>query len=118
MKTPLCLFLAVLSWFIGAPSSMAAKPAKQAAATQFDGSIAAISDKSITVKGATGTKSFTIHPGTVFGQRAAKKFSDFNVGDNVRVVFTTDLGQLKAENIRNPDDDKKPGKKKGKAGVK
>ncbi len=118
MKTPLCLLVAVLSWFISAPLPVAAKPAKQASATQFDGSIAAISDTSITVKGAAGTKSFAIHAGTVFGQRAAKKISDFKVGDNVRVVFSTDLGQLKAENVRNPDDDRKPGKKKGKAGAK
>jgi hypothetical protein len=118
MKTPLCLILSVLLLFIGAPRSVAAKPAKQAPATQFDGTITTISDTSITVKGATGTKSFTIHPGTVFGQRAAKKLSDFKAGDNVRVVFTTDLGQLKAENIRNPDDDKKPGKKKAKAQAK
>ena len=121
MKISPCFILALLSTLAVAPLAVAAKPTKkeaiatQAAATQFDGTITAISDKAVIVKGATGEKTFAIHPGTVFGQRAAKKLADFKAGDHVLVVFSNAGGQLKAENVRNPDDDKKPGKKKAAA---
>ena len=118
MQTSLCLIAAVLAFFATAPISLGAKPGTQAPGTQWDGVIAAINETSVTVKNPKGTKAFAIHPGTVFGQRAAKKLSDFKVGDNVLVVFSNTAGQLKAENIRNPDDDRKPGQKKGKAAAK
>lgn len=113
MKTSLCLLVAILALFTTAPISLGAKPAAQAPGTQWDGAITAINETSVTVKSPKGTKSFAIHAGTVFGQRAAKKLSDFKVGDNVLVIFSSAAGQLKAENIRNPADDKvKPAKKK------
>jgi hypothetical protein len=109
MKISLCLIAAVLFLFGNAPFSHAALPPPS---TQWDGVITAINPTSVTVQNPKGTKAFVIYPGTVFGQRAAKKISDFKVGDNVRVVFSTVGAQMKAENIRNPDDDKKPAKKK------
>lgn len=123
MKTSHCFLITILFSCATVPLSIAAKPANpakaaqaaQVAATQFDGAITAISDKAVIVKGTTGEKTFAIHPGTVFGARAAKKISDFKAGDHVLVVFSTAAGQFKAENIRNPDDDKKPGQKKAKA---
>lgn len=80
MKTSLCFLTAILSICATAPRSIAAKPANPAkaaqaavlAATQFDGTITAISDTSVIVKGATGEKTFAIHQGTVFGQGAKK----------------------------------------------
>jgi len=115
MKTSLRFIAAILFLFAVAPSSRSAQPAP---GTQLDGVIAAISATSITVKAQNGTKVFAIYPGTVFGQRAAKKISDFTVGEKVRVVYSSVGGQMKAENIRNPDDDKKPGQKKEKAAAK
>ncbi len=121
MKTSLCLVAAVISTCVTAPLCMAAaKPGKPApiapvAATQFDGTITAISDKAVIVKGATGEKTFAIHQGTVFGERAAKKLADFKAGDHVLVIFSGAGTQLKAENIRNPDADRKPAAKKPKA---
>lgn len=114
MKTSLCFIAAVLFLFTIASFSHGALPAPN---TQWDGAITAISDTSVTVKSPKGTKVFTVYPGTVFGQRAAKKISDFKVGDNVLVVYSSVGSQLKAENVRNPADDKKPGKK-GKAAAK
>ena len=123
MKTSHCFLIAILSICATAPRSIAAKPANpakaaqaaQIAATQFDGTITAVSDKAVIVKGATGEKTFAIHQGTVFGQGAKKKLADFKAGDHVLVIFSTAAGQLKAENIRNPDDDRKPAPKKPKA---
>ena len=121
MKTSLCFLTAILSTCATAPLCMAAaKPAKPAPAavlpaTQFDGTITAISDKAVIVKGATTEKTFVIHPGTVFGQGAKKKLADFKAGDHVLVIFSTATGQFKAENIRNPDADRKPVAKKPKA---
>jgi hypothetical protein len=105
MKTSLCFLTAILSICATAPRSIASKPAKAAqaavlAATQFDGTITAISDTSVIVKGATGEKTFAIHQGTVFGQGAKKKLADFKAGDHVLVSFSTAAGQFKAENIR------------------
>lgn len=119
MKIPSCFLLVILASFAAAPLSLAAPLAKQAkaafaAATQFDGTITAISDKAVIVKGAAGEKTFAIHQGTVFGQGAKKKLADFKAGDHVLVIFSTAAGQLKAENIRNPDDDRKPAAKKPK----
>ena len=115
MKIPLCFIAAVLLLFAAAPFSRGAQPAPN---TEWDGVIAAINPTSVAVQSPKGTKVFAIYPGTVFGQRAAKKVSDFKTGDKVRVVYSTIGTQTKAENIRNPDDDKKPGQKKGKAAAK
>lgn len=108
MKTSLCFLTAILSICATAPRSIAAKPANPAKAaqaavvpaTQFDGTITAISDTALIVKGATGEKTFAIHQGTVFGQGAKKKLADFKAGDHVLVTFSTATGQFKAENIR------------------
>ena len=105
MKTSLCFLTAILSICATAPRSIAAKPAKAAqaavlAATQFDGTITAISDTALIVKGATREKTFAIHQGTVFGRGAKKKLADFKAGDHVLVSFSTAAGQFKAENIR------------------
>ena len=118
MKSSFCLLAAVLAFFATAPVSLGAKPGSQAPGTQWDGAITAINETSVTVKNPKGTKSFAIHPGTVFGQRAAKKLSDFKVGDNVLVIFGNTAGQLKAENIRHPDEDRVKGAKKKKADAK
>lgn len=121
MKTSLCFLIAIPFICATVPICAAEKPATSGkaaqaalvAATQFDGTITAISDKAVIVKGATGEKTFVIHRGTVFGQQAKKTLADFKAGDHVLVIFSTAAGQLKAENIRNPDDDKKkPVKKK------
>jgi hypothetical protein len=112
---PFLHLLAVVFILAGAaPLSHAAPPPKES--TDFEGSIKAISATSITVQGPKGTKVFRIYPGTVFGQRAAKQLSDFTVNEKVRVVFSEAAGKAQAENIRNPDEDKKPGAKKAKAG--
>ena len=108
MKTSLCFLTAILSICATAPRSIAAKPANPAkaaqaavlAATQFDGTITAISDTALNVKGATREKTFAIHQGTVFGRGAKKKLADFKAGDHVLVSFSTAAGQFKAENIR------------------
>ena len=127
MKTSLSLLVTIASCLATAPLSLAAAPAKKdakaaqaalIAATQFDGTITAISDKAVIVKGATGEKTFAIHQGTVFGQGAKKKLADFKAGDQVLVIFSIGGGQLKAENIRNPDADRKPAAKKPKAAAK
>ena len=127
MKTSLSLLIAIASSLAIAPLSLAAAPAKTnpkaaqaalVAATQFDGTITAISDKAVIVKGATGEKTFAIHQGTVFGQGAKKKVADFKAGDHVLIIFSIGGGQLKAENVRNPDDDRKPVAKKPKAPAK
>jgi len=120
MKTTLRSIIAILAIGTATPFCMAANPAKaahaaQVAATQFDGTITAISDKAVIVKGSMGEKTFAIHQGTDFGQGAKKKLADFKAGDHVLVIFSTAGGQLKAENVRNPDDDRKPAPKKPKA---
>ena len=124
MKTSLSLFVTIASCLATAPLSRAAAPAPKnakaaqaalVAATQFDGTITAISDKAVIVKGTTGEKTFAVHQGTVFGQGAKKKLADFKAGDHVLVIFSNATGQFKAENIRNPDADRKPVAKKPKA---
>jgi ribosomal protein S1 len=107
--------LAALLLFLVAPSASDAKlPPKT---TEFEGTIASINETGVTVKGPKGTRSFTIYPGTIFGQRAKAKLSDFKPGDPVLVVFTDVGTQAKAENIRNPELDQKkkraPKKKRG-----
>lgn len=105
---------AIVSLFLATgPHADAELPKKN---TEFDGHIAAIDAASITVKGDKGTRKFQIYPGTVFGQRASRKLADFTVGERVHVVFSDTAGQVKAENIRNPEEDrKKPAKKRPKA---
>lgn len=115
MKTSLRIFAAVLLLLAAAPSSHGVQPPQN---IQWDGVITEITATSVTVKSPKGSKVFAIHPGTVFGQRAAKKISDFKAGDNVRVVFSSAGGQMKAENIRNPDGDRKPAAKKAKPAAK
>jgi hypothetical protein len=115
MKTSLRCIATVLFLFAAAPFSNAALPPPS---TEWEGTITSINATSVAVQSPKGTKVFAIYPGTVFGQRAAKKISDFKVGDNVRVVFSTAGSQMKAENIRNPEADKKPAAKKPKAPAK
>jgi Cu/Ag efflux protein CusF len=76
-------------------------------AIDFQGAITAITETSITVQSPKGTRSFAVYPGTVFGQGAKAKITDFKPGDNVVVIFSEAAGQLKAENIRKPADDRK-----------
>ena len=115
MKTSLSFIAAAVFLFAAMPFSRGAQPAPN---TEWDGVIAALNAASVAVQSPKGTKVFAIYPGTVFGQRASKKISDFKVGDKVKVVFSSVGTQTKAENIRNPDDDKKPGAKKAKAAAK
>jgi hypothetical protein len=110
---PFLSLLAVVFILIGAtPRSLAALPPKS---TEFEGSIKSITDSSITVQSQKGTRVFAIYQGTVFGQRASKKLSDFTVGEKVHVVFSEAGGKAQAENIRNPEEDKKKAPNKGKA---
>ena len=110
MKTLTCLAALVLL-LLGSPGLYAA--AKPQKSTDFEGAVTAIDETSVTVKSGTATKKFAIYAGTVFGQRAKGKLSDFKVGDTVHVTFSEVGGQAKAENVRNPADDrKKPAKKK------
>ena len=115
MKQSLTFIIAVLFSFAVAPLSHGVLPLP---IIEWEGVIAALNPTSVAVQSPKGVKVFSIYPGTVFGQRAAKKISDFKVGDKVRVIFSTVGTQTKAENIRNPDDDKKPGPKKRKAAMK
>ena len=115
MKSSLCFILSIILSFAAAPFSDGALPPP---ITEWEGTIAALNPTSVAVQSPKGVKVFSIYPGTVFGQRAAKTIADFKVGDKVRVVFSTVGTQTKAENIRNPDDDKKPALKKGKAAKK
>ena len=87
-----------------------AKPAPRP--FDFEGDITGISATSVTVKGQKGTRTFAIHAGTVFGQRAKATLADFKTGEHVIVVFSEEGGQTKAENLRNPADDKAKGAKK------
>jgi hypothetical protein len=112
MNRILQVLAAVLLLFAAAPFSRGAQPAPN---TEWNGVIAAINATSIAVQSPKGTKVFAIYPGTVFGQRASKTISDFKVGDKIRVVYSTVGTQTKAENIRNPDDDRRPPQKKAKA---
>jgi hypothetical protein len=112
MNRTLRILAAVLLFFSTAPFSRGAQPAPD---TEWNGVITAINATSIAVQSPKGTKVFAIYPGTVFGQRASKTISDFKAGDKVRIVYSTVGTQTKAENIRNPDDDKKGGQKKAKA---
>lgn len=109
MKSALLIVAVALLFFVAAPPAHAALPPK---ITQWEGVIDSINANAVSVKSQKGTRLFSIHPGTVFGQRAAKTASDFKPGDTVIVVFSEIGGQVKAENIRNPADDKKPGAKK------
>ncbi len=90
----------------------AAKPAPLARPDDFEGDITAISEASVTVKSTKGARTFAIYPGTVFGQRAKASFADFKTGEHVIVVFAEEGGKAKAENIRNPANDKVKGVKK------
>ena len=110
MKT-IASLTALILLLLGSPGlCAAAKPKKS---TDFEGAVTAIDETSVTVKSGTATKTFVIYPGTVFGQRAKGKISDFKVGETVHITFSEEAGKAKAENIRNPADDKKkaPGKK-------
>jgi hypothetical protein len=109
MKSLLTLLAAALI-LLSASISSSAKPAPRP--FDYDGTITAISETSVTVKGAKDTRTFAIYPGTVFGQRAKAAFSDFKTGEHVIVVFSEEGGKAKAENIRNPADDKAKGAKK------
>ena len=111
MKIHLRFIAVILSLFTAARFSSAALPPPS---IEWDGTISAINEKSVAVQNPKGTKVFAVYPGTVFGQRASKTISDFKVGDHVLVIFSTSGTQTKAENIRNPDADKKPAPKKPK----
>ena len=100
-------FLPLLAVLVLSLATAIAAPAKaQPRPFDFDGTIAAISETSVTVKGAKTTRTFAVHPGTVFGQRAKAALADFKPGDHVIVVFSEEVGKAKAENIRNPANDK------------
>jgi hypothetical protein len=110
MKTLIFTITAFVFLLLSSVSSPGKLPPKS---TEFQGTIATINEASITVKSAKGTRAFAIYPGTVFGQRASGKLANFKPGDPVIVVFSESAGQTKAENIRNPElDKKKPAKKK------
>ena len=111
MKTIASLVTLVLL-LLGSPLRSIAAPVQQI--SDWEGTVTLINETSITVKDAkSATKAFAIYPGTVFGQRAKGALSDFKVGDTVHVTFSEVGGQAKAENIRNPENDrKKPAKKK------
>ena len=111
MKT-IASLIALVLLLLGSPSlHAAAKPQKS---TNFEGAITTIDETSVTVKSGTATKTFVIYPGTVFGQGAKGKISDFKVGETVHITFSEEAGKAKAENIRNPAADRKkvPAKKK------
>src|SRR6478672_11713946 len=72
-------------------------------ATDYAGTVTAVTDTSITVKGQIGTRIFQVYPGTVFGKTNRQKLSDFKPGSQVIVVFSDVTGVVKAENIRHPD---------------
>jgi hypothetical protein len=111
MKSLLSLLTAfVLIFATSAPSH--AKPAPRP--FDFEGDITAITATSVTVRGQKGARTFAIYPGTVFGQRAKATFADFKTGEHVIVVFSEEGGKAKAENLRNPADDKVKAAKKGK----
>jgi hypothetical protein len=113
MKTFAALLLTAFLFLATSASSHAKLPPKS---TEFAGTIESITGTSVTVKGPKGTRAFAIYSGTVFGQRAKATFADFKPGENVLVIFSDEGGRAKAENIRNPaDDKKKPARKKGAA---
>ena len=112
MKTLTSLLTLVLL-LLGSPMRSIAAPVQTI--TDWDGTVTFINETGIKVKNAKSEKAFTIYPGTVFGQRAKGALSDFKVGDTVHVTFSEFGGQAKAENIRNPENDrKKPAAKKKK----
>ena len=111
MKSILSL-LAVFVFILATSAPSQAKPAPRP--FDFEGDITAITATSVTVKSQKGTRTFAIYPGTVFGQRAKATFADFKAGEHVIVVFSEEGGQAKAENLRNPADDKVKGAKKAK----
>lgn len=90
---------------LSSPTRSIAAPVQKI--TDWEGTVTLINETSIKVKNAKSEKAFTIHPGTVFGQRAKGALSDFKVGDTVHVTFSEVGGQAKAENIRNPANDRK-----------
>ena len=111
MKTLTCLLTLVLL-LLGSPLRSVAAPVQQI--TDWEGAVTLINETSIKVKNAKSEKAFTIYSGTVFGQRAKGALSDFKVGDTVHVTFSEVGGQAKAENIRNPENDRKKAAKKKK----
>ncbi len=111
MKSILSL-LAAFVFILGTSAPSHAKPAPRP--FDFEGDITTITATSVTVKGPKGTRTFAIHSGTVFGQRAKATFADFKTGEHVIVVFSEEGGKAKAENLRNPADDKVKAAKQGK----
>lgn len=102
--------LAAAVLFLTTSISSPAKPVPRP--FDFEGTVTAISETSVTVKGQKGTRIFAIYPGTVFGQGAKATFADFKTGEQVIVVFSEEGGKAKAENIRNPANDKVKGARK------
>ncbi len=78
---------------------------------QYEGKVVAVTATAITVQGKIGTRVYQIYPGTVFGRGNKSKLANFTPGTPVIVVFSDVGGLMKAENIRNPDLDKKPAAK-------
>jgi hypothetical protein len=109
---PAISLLAIVVCFLSSSLPAPAKP--PARPYDFPGTITAISEASVTVKGEKATRTFAIYPGTVFGQRAKATFADFKTGENVIVIFSEEGGKAKAENIRNPANDKLKPKKEAK----
>lgn len=108
MKLP-SLLAAIVIFLVA--SSTSSQGAMLQTVTDWEGTVTAISDSSITVQNPKGTRAFSIYPGTVFGQGGKKTLAAFKVGDIVHVIFGQNMGKDRAENIRHPSEDKKPAPK-------
>jgi hypothetical protein len=80
-------------------------------AIQYEGKVVTATATAITVQGKIGTRVYQIYPGTIFGRGNKSKLANFTPGTPVIVVFSDVGGVVKAENIRNPDLDRKPAPK-------
>lgn len=87
----------VLALFCLAVAAPAALPPK---ATDFAGTVVAVTPQTITVQGKIGPRLFHLYPGTIFGKGNRQKLADFKPGSYVIVVFSEAFGTSKAENIR------------------
>ncbi len=77
-------------------------------AIQYEGTVVAATATAITVQGKIGTRVYQIYSGTIFGRGNKSKLENFTPRTPVIVVFSDVGGVVKAENIRNPDLDRKP----------
>ncbi len=98
----------ILALFLSTSFAHAVLPQK---AIQYEGTVVSATATALTVQGKGGTRVYQIYPGTIFGKGNKAKLADFTPGTHVLVVFSDVGGVVKAENIRNPDLDKKPAPK-------